>query len=419
MSDYIIYVKKRKFATGLVWQPVASGFNSRNYARNLSHNVNKKLNLYSEYRSMVGLAGTKFGHRFGMNVAAAEVMGALSEYSSFLAMFEVENRFYIIVVRNGIILLDKVFDTEVSARSEFSKFFDLPDWGILIAPSRFGIPHTVERDLGDLLFDGPRIVLRPMNWLRSVIFSIILFALFLILIYVFFQDPINKIKTNKDLKKINPELIQEYKRQIEIKNKELDVQYDIKKAPEIKPLVMPYNELPDPQERAKLCYRAIGFLMQPISGWNQVVAVCDENSANVQFNRGFGTLGDFYTIGGNVMTGATVQELNDNTLQVDVKLPELSHISSQDERDAETIVRDVTTIFQALKMSVNTEIVVDTITNGVDSARLNIVEIGASSKLVPMQFMEIFGNFSGVYMTRCTWNVAQRIWNYEVIIYAK
>ena len=34
-------------------------------------------------------------------------------------------------------------------------------------------------------------------------------------------------------------------------------------------------------------------------------------------------------------------------------------------------------------------------------------------------FMKIFEEFGGVYMTRCAWDASTRIWNYEVIIYAK
>ena len=64
-------------------------------------------------------------------------------------------------------------------------------------------------------------------------------------------------------------------------------------------------------------------------------------------------------------------------------------------------------------------VIVDTLTNGVDTATTNVVEVGAESKLMPMEFMQIFDNFGGVYMMKCTWDVVSRSWNYEVIIYAK
>ena len=119
------------------------------------------------------------------------------------------------------------------------------------------------------------------------------------------------------------------------------------------------------------------------------------------------------------MPGALVQEVNDDTLRVQVALPKLENVASQDERDAETVVRDITTAFQGIDTSIETQVVTDTLTNGVDVATVDVVEIAAESKLIPMQFMKIFEEFGGVYMMQCAWDVASRMWNYEVIIYAK
>ena len=218
---------------------------------------------------------------------------------------------------------------------------------------------------------------------------------------------------------INPELIEEYKRQIEEKNKELDKQFEIEKTLPPEPIVMPYESLPDPVMRAKVCYQAIGFVMQPVIGWNQLSATCGQEFVDAELQRTFGTIGDFYNIASEIMPGILVQEQSEDFLKIQATLPSVKSYASQDERDADTIVREVTTLFQAFDANIETNIVVDTLTNGVDVATVDVVEIAASSKLVPMQFIKIFEDFGGVYMTRCTWDVARRIWNYEVIIYAK
>jgi hypothetical protein len=119
------------------------------------------------------------------------------------------------------------------------------------------------------------------------------------------------------------------------------------------------------------------------------------------------------------MPGAFVQELNQDTIRVQAKLPKLPNISSQDERDASTIVRDVTSAFQAIGTDIDAQIVFDTITNGVETVNVNVVEIQTESKLTPDQFMRVFDDFGGVYLTKCAWDAASRFWNYEVIIYAK
>lgn len=420
MANQVLTIHRKKYAVGLFWQPVAGAARVRNYARTLARSVDKKLNLYTEYRSMIGLGARRAGQRSGMSSAAAEIVDSLTEYSSFLAAFSTGNVFYLVAVRNGIILADKVFKTEAQARAEYAQLFEIPDWSALIAPSAWSMPRAIERRLSDLVTGRAHAVLRPIGRLRSVLFSIVLFGVFIFLGLSVFRGPIGEMMTARpQISKIDPELAAEYKRQIDEKNKQLDAEFDIKKALPPAPLAMPYDNLPDVMARAQVCFQAIGFLMQPISGWNQISADCGETFANATLRRSFGTLGDFYSVAGDLIPNAVVNELSEDTLSVQAVLPAVKTHASQDERDADSIIRDVQTIFQAMDTPVDINAVSDTLTNGVDTVDLHIVEIAASSKLVPMQFMKIFDGFGGVYMTRCAWDASRRTWNYEVIIYAK
>ncbi|MBQ8255455.1 MAG: type 4b pilus protein PilO2 [Alphaproteobacteria bacterium] len=420
MAGKILSVNRKKYAVGLFWQPLGVGFVPRNYARALAKNVDKKLNLYVDYRSMIGLGSRRFGQRVGMLSAAAEVMESFSEYTSFLAVFQNGKCFYLVAARNGVILEDKVFDSEDAARAEYVKLSEIPDWGAFFAPGSWAMPRAAERNLADLLNGHSHAGLHSISHFRAGLFSLILLAIFAVLLFGVFNEPLKQVFSSRPkTTELDPELVAEYKRQIEEKNKELDKQFEIEKQQPPEPIVMPYELLPDVQARAKQCYQATGFLMQPIVGWNQVSVDCGEAHAIVEFKRSFGTLGEFYNIANDLMPGAFVQEVNDDTLRVQVALPKLEKISSQDERDAETVVRDIVTAFQGIDTSIETNIVTDTLTNGVDVANVNVVEIAAESKLVPMQFMQIFEEFGGVYMVQCAWDVASRTWNYEVIVYAK
>ena len=420
MINQVVSINRRKYAVGLFWQPVGAGFVARNYARNLSRTVDKKLNLYTEYRAMVGLGARRFGHRVGMPSVAAEIMEALSEYTSFLAVFAIAKSFVLVAVRNGVILEDKLFDSEATARKAYTKLSQIPDWGVLIAPGAWGMPRAIERNLGDVVSGNSRSGLRTISRLGAGMMSGLMIVLFGMLLLWAFRDQIAQMMAPRpQIAEVNPEIVAEYKRQVEEKNKELDAEFEIAKPAQPAPIVMPYEALPNPVLRAEQCYKAIGFLMQPVVGWNQVFAECGETHASVEFRRGFGTLGEFYDVAADLMPGAFVTEVSDNILKVRAKLPGVATVASQDERDAETIVRDITTKFQAIDTDFESEIVVDTLTNGVETATLNIVEIAASSKMVPMQFMQIFDEFGGVYMTGCTWDASSRTWNYEVIIYAK
>lgn len=420
MPGQVITVDRKKYAVGLFWQPTGAGYVARTYARALARSVDKKLNLYTEYRAMVGLGSRKLGHRSGMDSAAASVTDALGEYTSFLAVFAVDKQFYLVAVRNGVILEDKLFDREEEARAEYFKLSEIPDRGALFAPGAWGMPRAVERNLSDLIMRGPRSVLHPISRIGAGVLSIILLAIFIVGVSWFFREPLEQmLNPQPKLSQVSPEIAAEYEKQVEEKNKELDEEFQIERASQPEPIVLPYDYLPDPEKRAQVCFQAIAFLMQPITGWEQISAECGETHASAVFKRNFGTLDDFYMIATQIMPGSFVQQESDSSLYVRATLPTVPTKASLDERDVETVARAALTAFQSAGMSAEVQMVVDTLTNGVETVNLDIVEIAAQSKLGPVQFMKIFEDFGGVYMTRCAWDASTRIWNYEVIIYAK
>ena len=420
MPGQVITVDRKKYAVGLFWQPTGAGYVARTYARALARSVDKKLNLYTEYRAMVGLGSRKLGHRSGMDSAAASVTDALGEYTSFLAVFAVDKQFYLVAVRNGVILEDKLFDREEEARAEYFKLSEIPDWGALFAPGAWGMPRAVERNLSDLIMRGPRSVLHPISRIGAGVISIVLLAIFVVGVSWFFREPLEQmLNPQPKLSQVSPEIAAEYEKQVEEKNKELDEEFQIERASQPEPIVLPYDYLPDPEKRAQVCFQAIAFLMQPITGWEQISAECGETHASAVFKRNFGTLDDFYMIATQIMPGSFVQQESDSSLYVRATLPTVPTKASLDERDVETVARAALTAFQSAGMSAEVQMVVDTLTNGVETVNLDIVEIAAQSKLGPVQFMKIFEDFGGVYMTRCAWDASTRIWNYEVIIYAK
>jgi len=415
--NQVITVDRKRFATGLFWQPVIGNVLPRAYAHQLAKNLNKKYGLYAEYKTMIGLGSTKDGVRFGMSSAAAEIANDLQEYVSFLCAFKTDKGFYIVASRNGIIIYDYLFDAESIARKEFDKLYSIPEWSAILAPSSWEIPRSKEKALASLIKQKTDTKLHQISILKSGLFSVVLISLFTLLLIYLFKAPIAEMLLPKrNIEQESPELVAEYKRQIEEKNKELDAKFEIAKP---KPLVLPYDYLPDRTERAKLCYKSAGFVMQPISGWNQTSLKCGEKEISVTFKRDYGTLNDFYLTAGELMPGAVVQEISDDEILLKANLPELPVYSSQDERDADTVVRDITTVFQLINADYEISTVSDLITNGVDSTNVTVVEISVYSKLIPLEFMQIFNDYEGVYMTSVSWDVRSRTWKYEIIIYTK
>ncbi len=416
MIKQIITLNHKKYATGLFWQPVSVGSTSSNYAKQLAETIDKKYTLYVDYKSMIGLGDKSTGIYSGLISAAAEIVDSLSEYISFLGVFQASNGYYLVAVRNGVIIRDVLFETADAARKAYTELSGIPDWGALFAPSSWGMPKAQEKFLYELIRSNTSARLRKINKFKSLITPVLLVCICVLLAMLVFRDKFGQFFLSKRKVEPNPELVEKYKQQIEIKKQESN---KLEKNTEIKPIEHPYDYLPKIMERANLCYKAIGFVMQPIAGWNQTHTKCDEDFVSASFTRNFGTLNDFYLNGAELMPGAVVQQVSENEIIVRVKLPELKTYSSLDDRNVTDAMRDVMTAFQEIGIKADINSVVDTVSNGVDTESMNIIEIAASSKLIPSEFMKIFHGFGGVYMTSVAWNVNTRTWKYEVIIYTK
>ena len=291
---------------------------------------------------------------------------------------------------------------------------EIPDWGALFAPNAWGIPKSQERKLADLLVKNTGIKLRHISFIKSIIPFLFLALLLIIIGLYVIKHPISV----RDVKMptINQETIDKYKQQIESNKQKVK---DVVQNVSITEFKLPYDNLPDVYERANLCYKAIAFVMQPIVGWNQTYAKCGEDFVTATFSRDFGTLNDFYDIGGDLMPGATVQQTSEDEIIVRVNLPELQTSKSIDETDQSVVMRDVTTIFQQANIKAEINGIVNTIMNGGQTEKVHVTEIKVSSKLTPMEFMQAFNGFNGVYMTSVVWRANTRVWNYEIVIYSK
>lgn len=416
MIKQIITVNRKKYATGLFWQPLGVGNTPHSWAKQLAKNTNKKYNLFTDYKSMVGLTNSHSGAHVGMPSAAVEIINSLSDLVSFLGVFQAGDNFYLVAVRNGIIIRDILIEKEDVARKTYTELINIPDWGALFAPNNWGIPKSQEKKLTDLIKHNAVARLHQISVVKSVIPSVLFAILFILLGIYILNKPISQQDTNKP--NLNTELAAEYHRQIELKKQQI-TDKKLEEEELKQKFEYPYDNLPNVFDRANLCYKAIAFVMQPIPGWNQTYARCDGEYVSANFTRDFGTLNDFYVYGADLMPGAIVQQVSENEMIVRVNLPELKTSASLDERDQTTVIRDVATRFQQINIKADIQSVVDTVSNGNKTEEIHVIEVGASSKLIPSEFMQVFNGFDGVYMASVSWRANTRTWNYEVVIYTK
>ena len=415
----VIILNKRKCATGLFWQPVGAGHTPRTYAHILDKKINERLTLYTSDKSMIGLGGRKFGHRLGMQALAAEVMESFAEYSSFLAAFKVNNGIWIVAARNGIIVEDKLHYDETIAKASFEELFTITDWAALIAPGAWQKLRAIETKLEDVVIKEYKFDLKSVSHFSSNFLTIILFVLFVFSLVQFFKGPIEKI-TGSSYKAsvVNTQLAEEYKRNLDKKLMPADTQTKLAEAKTVR-LIMPYEKLPDVWNQTKLCWQAIGFLMQQIPGWNQTEAECSGNIATATLRRDFGTLDDFYAVGDRTMPGVAAEEISDSEIKLIVNLPEMTTGFKQPETDVAFVKREINSIFQRADMDADVSEDSDVISEGDQSADVNFVFVSADSKLEPKEFMRVFSEFSSVSIKSIRWDNNKNEWNYEVKVYVK
>lgn len=417
MASGVITIERKKYAVGLFWQPLQAGQNTHNFAKKLSKQISGSVKFYTEYGSMVGIGSLSLGHRRGMKIAAVEIINYFHEYNSFLAEFFTPQGFWIIGVRNNIVIFDQLISTESNAKKEFAKLAALPDWDVIVASGSWNVPRAVEKSLRDVIVGNSKQYLIPTSVAAGNIFSLIVFCMVIFGIWYVFNEPIMKmIAPRPQQVQINPEILKEYKKQLEAKKAE------IKQEP-AQPIVVshPYDNLPDPHLRAEQCWRSIAFVMQPISGWTQQNAVCEENSARATLNRSYGTLEELYNsidflMGENVY----VMENTDSNVVISVDLTPLPAFGENEPKiEIEDVIFSVNNIFQKIGKFANIKPSAETSTQGDITVTTHMVIIEADSKLKPDEFIKMFDEVSPISLSSVKWDSRSRKWNYEVKIYAK
>jgi len=407
----VITIERKKYATGLFWQPMAAGQNPRNFAGVLAKQISGTVKYFAEFRSMVGIGSRSMGHRRGMKIAAVEVVNSFAEYNSFLAAFFVPQGFWIVAVRNNIIIYDQLFSNEADAKREYANLAELPDWGIMVAPGYWTIPRAVERPLRDIVAGNSKVSLTPISSTFGNIFSLLLLGVFVFGAWYFFHEPIEKLFAPRTQQaNINPELLEEYKRQLAAKNAEHHV------APQPVRVKMPYENLPDSQVRADQCWRGIAYVMQQVPGWVQTSAECDGLEARARLHRSYGTLAGLHESVRALMRDVVIAENTDSDVMIAVGLKQLTGTQSSPQNLAEDIVHSVNTLFQMIGATASVRPAIE---NAGSDMQANIVIVTTASKLKPAEFMEIFEGISPLYLQSAKWDARSRVWNYEVKIYAK
>jgi len=148
-----------RYAVGLLWAPLQNQDDPIPEIREAME-AEAGADLYCQRASMApqyGLGKTVLGHHSGEPSLAASVATALSGKASACCVFEVDEGWWFIAIRNDLILAeeDVLFHSEEDAKRAFFAMMAVPDWDVRIVPESWNVEGAVQQDL-KLLIDNVR-----------------------------------------------------------------------------------------------------------------------------------------------------------------------------------------------------------------------------------------------------------------------
>ncbi|MDR0449021.1 MAG: type 4b pilus protein PilO2 [Rickettsiales bacterium] len=421
MTAQIVSVSRKKYAVGLFWQPVAAAHAAKGVAERISKSAPQaRFRYYAQYRNLVGLGSPALKHYSGLSALAPEVMESFGDAPSFAAVFKVGGGYWMIAVRNGIILSDqdRLFAVEKDAREAFDKLLQLPDWSLKVAPESWGITGAQERNIDDVISGKVRSALRPIGETSGLMLKLLVFGAAAIALVYFFEADINRfLSPGPAASQMTEESARLYKEQLALMKSDLAAPETIAPAGP----VMPWETIPPANEVAALCTKAIAFIMQPVYGWNVVSADCANGKIHAVIRRDYGTIQELYEAVGGLMPGVEIKTsgAGGSDAELSGTWPLAAAVANAPAENIAAVERRVRSVFQMANMpaaiSVGKEIVAS---QGGDVKRTaEYVLVRADSKIMPEEFMK-FLEIPAVELLSVSWDMGKSQWSYEVRVYA-
>lgn len=392
------------YASSLFWQPLQNRDDPYTEIIEASENVLEGADLFClkpGKSPQFGLCVSYQGYKKKMPAGAVAVATALSDRSSFLAVFKVNNGWWYVCARNDIILSDgdMLFLNEADAKEQFMSMLAVPDWGRKIAPAEWQLEDTEDIPLEQLLERGIEARLQKVHALRGPkLFAVIAAAgivgiwLVSTLINSIFLAPAKKpIIAPVPVKKLEP-------------------------APP-PPEPKPWESIQDPHAVMMKCFQAVQDVVQIVTpGWKIEGITCTPTGLVTSWHREVGRLSwiDKALNKSGVTFSSRSISANGNSVIVSVPITDIKTLNSPPERNGVDLVNTMNDLFQAIQMPISMS------TESWTSPQNNIyrsVKFSFTSNHDPAQWDDLLMKFSGLKINTIKYDTNSHNWYYEGAIY--
>lgn len=410
------------FATSLFWQPLADQEDPMAEIKETAETLMAGADLYCMRpgsAAQYGIGNTQDGHRPGLPSAAAALAEKFSDRSSSVAVFQVEEGWWFIAIRNDLILSeeDVLYLNEEDAKRSFYAMMAVPDWGRKIAPAEWELEGAEEVDLATILKDGSGAKLQRIGGKnqKTLIIAGVAGLLVLILGYKlvssFFAPSAPKIVRPIPIK---PIFVEE------------------EPAPVVE-VPKPWESIIIPAELLHYCYDGVQKIRaMVIPGWSLQSVSCSPDGISAIWNFTWGHLGwvkrAFEEYGGGKGIDYIISDAGTSVVAT-LPAEKLKTYSTTPRHMIFEAKEELTQIFQSLKQDISfnevrsQRVAVDGGATGLDGGSTMQIEefprlqFSFSSELHPEQWLSLFNSFAALELTNFTYDPVNNIWKYEGQIY--
>ena len=408
------------YATSLFWQPLQNSGDYLQEVEEASNSILEGADLFcikGGKAPQFGICVSHEGYKTGESVAAVSLVTALSNVSSFVAVFKTKEGWWYTCVRNDIILSDgdMLFLNEEEAKNQFMSMMAVPDWGRKIAPQEWGLEDTEELDLGETIARGAKVKLQKIKGLRGsklimVIAISAVVGLWLVssLIDKLFLTPAKR----PVVVPVRPKVVQ---------------QVEVKEVPK------PWESIKSPTRFMQNCREGVmrlAGIMPP--GWEIGVINCTGTSAATSWTRQLGTMEWIETAlknSGVELSGYSFDP-SGNSLSATLNLSALEPLLSPPDKTQTDLRNELNNLFQSLGLQIS--LTDERITlqsarpaggKGPQAAQavapviVNLIKFSFNSPHDPLIWLDLLTKYSGLEIRMITYTPSSNTWHYEGAIY--
>lgn len=414
-------VNDTTYAVTLFWQPLQDTNDPYPEVQETVDNFMEGADLFCLRQGtspQYGIGNSTEGHKAGMPSAAAAIAEIFQDKPSSVAVFEVDEGWWFIAIRNDLILSeeDMLYLNEEDAKRAFYAMMAVPDWGRKIAPASWEIEGTEEVDLWDILKAPGGSKLMHINKNQRQKMKIITIAAGVLVLFIGYKliSGLFSSETKPIIRPLAPmkPLFEE----------------EVPKQKEV--IVHPWEKLVVTEDLLNRCQAAVQQVKTMIvPGWTLGPISCSASGLSTTWTMQWGHLGwikrafeEYNTRGLDFLIDnsgkVAIVSLSIGDVAIHSQAPKMMAYESREE---------LNNIFQAINQTINLseERTVRQAQTSKDGLGSNVKEnrtyprlkFSFSSDLPMEEWLIMFNQFPALEILRLNYNPSNNIWTYEGQIY--